>query len=118
MVSFVPMDREDEDSVSLVLQQVDNCMQYVMNPATYHRFHPRTPWRCAAPSPSTMGCAPTSVLSKSVASYVCHWFMLTGVCALYFMTSSHYIRYGEDEEVRENNNEGDDATSGAGAAGE
>jgi len=53
LVSFVPMDREDEDSVSLVLQQVDNCMQY-----------------------------------------------------------------GEDEEVRENNNEGDDATSDAGAAGE
>ena len=46
------MDREDEDSVSLVLQQVDNCMQY-----------------------------------------------------------------GEDEEVRENNNEAEDAAGGIGAGG-
>ena len=52
LVSFVPMDREDEDSVSLVLQQVDNCMQY-----------------------------------------------------------------GEDEEVRENNNEAEDAAGGIGAGG-
>ena len=28
LVHFLPMDKEDEDSVSLVLQQVDNCMQF------------------------------------------------------------------------------------------
>ena len=28
MVKFVPLDREDPDSVSVVLQHVDNCIQY------------------------------------------------------------------------------------------
>ena len=40
LVRFVPMAKEDPDSVSIVQQQIDNCIQYV----SYRSFpHAQTP---------------------------------------------------------------------------